>query len=575
MRILVITEKPSVAMSIAKVLGAGNKKDGYYEGEKYVVGWCIGHLIQMAAPSAYDKRYAKWKLEELPIIPCEYKYEVSKATRKQFTILKTWMHKEDIKMVVNACDAGREGELIFRHVYEMAKCRKNVKRLWISSMEDSAIEKGFKNLKDETEYEDLYHSGLARSKADWLVGINMSRLYSLLYNQNYSIGRVQTPTLAMIVTREEEIKNFQKEKYYTVEIKSKDFTLSSERIDHLEEAQQLREQIPKGITLDEVIRKIKITKPNKLYDLTTLQREANKYFGYHAKQTLDYLQSLYEKKMITYPRTDSQYLTEDMKDFVMKLLQTTENDFEIDIENYNSIFNSSKVSDHHAIVPTLNSLRSNLSEIPESEKKVYELIKRRLFMTCSKDLIEEITKINYQCNKVMFTASEKVVLQEGFHIHLKDFNSNQEKENKLPTLKERDYFDVISADIHEKYTQPKKAYTENTLLRAMELAGNEEIEKGIEIERKGLGTPATRAGIIENLISKELIQREKKNLVPTAKGIRLINVVSDFLKSPKTTAIWEMKLFKIKKGEYSEEKFLKEIEKEIISHITRGKKADV
>lgn len=237
MRILVITEKPSVAMSIAKVLGAGNKKDGYYEGEKYVVGWCIGHLIQMAAPSAYDKRYAKWKLEELPIIPCEYKYEVSKATRKQFTILKTWMHKEDIKMVVNACDAGREGELIFRHVYEMAKCRKNVKRLWISSMEDSAIEKGFKNLKDETEYEDLYHSGLARSKADWLVGINMSRLYSLLYNQNYSIGRVQTPTLAMIVTREEEIKNFQKEKYYTVEIKSKDFTLSSERIDHLEEAQ--------------------------------------------------------------------------------------------------------------------------------------------------------------------------------------------------------------------------------------------------------------------------------------------------------------------------------------------------
>lgn len=575
MRILVITEKPSVAMSIAKVLGAGNKKDGYYEGEKYVVAWCIGHLIQMAAPSAYDKRYAKWKLEELPIIPCEYKYEVSKATRKQFTILKTWMHKEDIKMVVNACDAGREGELIFRHVYEMAKCRKNVKRLWISSMEDSAIEKGFKNLKDETEYEDLYHSGLARSKADWLVGINMSRLYSLLYNQNYSIGRVQTPTLAMIVTREEEIKNFQKEKYYTVEIKSKDFTLSSERIDHLEEAQQLREQIPKGITLDEVIRKIKITKPNKLYDLTTLQREANKYFGYHAKQTLDYLQSLYEKKMITYPRTDSQYLTEDMKDFVMKLLQTTENDFEIDIENYNSIFNSSKVSDHHAIVPTLNSLRSNLSEIPESEKKVYELIKRRLFMTCSKDLIEEITKINYQCNKVMFTASEKVVLQEGFHIHLKDFNSNQEKENKLPTLKERDYFDVISADIHEKYTQPKKAYTENTLLRAMELAGNEEIEKGIEIERKGLGTPATRAGIIENLISKELIQREKKNLVPTAKGIRLINVVSDFLKSPKTTAIWEMKLFKIKKGEYSEEKFLKEIEKEIISHITRGKKADV
>lgn len=575
MRILVITEKPSVAMSIAKVLGAGNKKDGYYEGEKYVVGWCIGHLIQMAAPSAYDKRYAKWKLEELPIIPCEYKYEVSKATRKQFTILKTWMHKEDIKMVVNACDAGREGELIFRHVYEMAKCRKNVKRLWISSMEDSAIEKGFKNLKDETEYEDLYHSGLARSKADWLVGINMSRLYSLLYNQNYSIGRVQTPTLAMIVTREEEIKNFQKEKYYTVEIKSKDFTLSSERIDRLEEAQQLREQIPKGITLDEVIRKIKITKPNKLYDLTTLQREANKYFGYHAKQTLDYLQSLYEKKMITYPRTDSQYLTEDMKDFVMKLLQTTENDFEIDIENYNSIFNSSKVSDHHAIVPTLNSLRSNLSEIPESEKKVYELIKRRLFMTCSKDLIEEITKINYQCNKVMFTASEKVVLQEGFHIHLKDFNSNQEKENKLPTLKERDYFDVISADIHEKYTQPKKAYTENTLLRAMELAGNEEIEKGIEIERKGLGTPATRAGIIENLISKELIQREKKNLVPTAKGIRLINVVSDFLKSPKTTAIWEMKLFKIKKGEYSEEKFLKEIEKEIISHITRGKKADV
>ena len=348
---LVIAEKPSVAISIAKVIGANGKKDGYYEGNGYRVSWCVGHLVQMANPEAYDEKYAKWNIEDLPIIPSEYKYEVSKATKKQFTILKKLMNDKDIDTVINACDAGREGESIFRLVYSEAKCKKKMERLWISSMEDSAIREGFENLKDGKDYDSLFESALSRMVADWLVGMNISRLYSCLYKQNYSVGRVQTPTLAMIVKRDGEINNFKKEKYYIVELSLDGFNLSTDRIDNLKIAEELKSSIGDTITIKDVISKEKITKPDLPFDLTTLQRECNKYFGYSAKQTLDYAQSLYEKKFITYPRTDSRCLTEDM------ITSTVNNIFgknDFDTESIKIVFNSSKVTDHHAIIPTVS-----------------------------------------------------------------------------------------------------------------------------------------------------------------------------------------------------------------------------
>ena len=567
---LVICEKPSVAMSIAKVIGATGRQNGYYEGGGYIVSWCVGHLIQMASPSAYDEKYAKWKLEDLPIIPRQYKYEVVRATRGQFNTLKKLMNSKEIETVINACDAGREGELIFRLVYEQAGCKKNIKRLWISSMEDVAIKEGFKQLKEGKEYEDLYKSALARSKADWLVGMNMSRFYSLIYNQSYSVGRVQTPTLAMIVKRDDEITAFKKEKYYIGELYFTGFTLSTDRIDSLEIVEDLVNVVGNKIVVRNVEKKEKITKPDLPFDLTTLQRECNKYFGYSAKQTLDYVQSLYEKKMITYPRTDSRYLSKDM---IINTINNILGKNDFDTKRIKVIFNSAKVTDHHAIIPTVSSLEEDMSTIPESERKIYKLILNKLHASVGYPLIENITKIvavyESQGDVFEFKASGKVITDEGFTKYLKQYGSKKNEDVVLPDVNVGDVLKIKDKEIKEKYTTPPKYFTEDTLLKAMETAGNDALEKEAEVERRGLGTPATRAGIIENLISKDFIERDKKNLIATKKGKALIEIVEDNFKSAKTTAKWEIKLSDIALGKASNEAFLTGIESEIKETIAK------
>lgn len=557
---LVIAEKPSVAISIAKVIGANKKKDGYYEGNGYRVSWCVGHLIQMANPDAYDEKYAKWNMADLPIIPSDYKYEVAKATKKQFNILKKLMNDKEVDMVINACDAGREGESIFRLVYNQVNCKKKMKRLWISSMEDSAIKEGFDHLKDGKDYDNLFESAQARAIADWLVGMNISRLYSCLYQQNYSVGRVQTPTLAMIVKRDDEIANYQKEKYYTVELSMNGFTLSTDRIDDEVAAEQLISLVGDKIEITDVIQKEKITKPDLPFDLTTLQRECNKFFGYSAKQTLDYAQSLYEKKLITYPRTDSRCLTEDMITSTVNNI-LGKNDF--DTERIKVVFNSKKVTDHHAIIPTISSLKEDVSELPLSEAKVYFLISDKFHASVGYPLIENTTKIVALFDGFEFTSSGKVIKDEGFSKYLKEYKSKKSEDAVLPDVSVGDVLSVENKEIKEKFTQPPKHFTEDTLLKSMEIAGNDALEKGVEVERKGLGTSATRAGIIENLIFKGFVERDKKNLIATHKGISLVTIVADSFKSAETTAKWEMELSDIAQGKSSKKEFLDAIENEI------------
>lgn len=557
---LVIAEKPSVAISIAKVIGANKKKDGYYEGNGYKVSWCVGHLIQMANPDAYNEKYAKWNMADLPIIPKDYKYEVAKSTKKQFNILKRLMNDKEVDTVINACDAGREGESIFRLVYNQVNCKKKMKRLWISSMEDSAIKEGFDNLTDGKDYDNLFESAQARAIADWLVGMNISRLYSCLYHQNYSVGRVQTPTLAMIVKRDDEIANFKKEKYYAVELATNGFTLSTDRIDDEAAAEQLINLVGDKIEITDVIQKEKITKPDLPFDLTTLQRECNKYFGYSAKQTLDYAQSLYEKKLITYPRTDSRCLTEDM---IVSMVNNILGKNDFDTERIKVVFDSKKVTDHHAIIPTVSSLSEGLSGIPESEAKVYRLISNKLHASVGYPLIENTTKIVASFDGFEFTSSGKVIKDEGFSKYLKEYKPKKSEDAVLPYVSIGDVLSIENKEIKEKFTQPPKHFTEDTLLKSMEIAGNDALEKGVEVERKGLGTPATRAGIIENLIFKGFVERDKKNLVATHKGISLVTIVSDSFKSAETTAKWEMELSDIAQGKSSKEEFLEEIENEI------------
>ncbi|MGI6688834.1 MAG: DNA topoisomerase 3 [Christensenellales bacterium] len=566
---LVIAEKPSVAISIAKVIGATKKKDGYYEGNGYKVSWCVGHLVQMANPESYDEKYAKWNIKDLPIIPEEYKYVISKTTRKQFNILKKLMNDKEIDTVINACDAGREGESIFRLVYLQANCKKNMKRLWISSMEDNAIKDGFNNLKDGKDYDNLFESAQTRAIADWLIGMNISRLYSCLYKQNYSVGRVQTPTLSMIVKRDDEIANFKKEKYYTLELALDGFSLSTDRIDSLDIAEDLKNVIGDTITIKNVEVKEKITKPDLPFDLTTLQRECNKYFGFSAKQTLDYAQSLYEKKLITYPRTDSRCLTEDMITSTVNNI-LGKNDF--DTKRIKTVFDSSKVTDHHAIIPTASSLDEDISKLPESEAKVYRLILNKFHASVSYPLIENTTKIiaeyESQGDIFGFKASGKVVVDKGFTKYLEEYKSKKSEDVVLPGLNEGDTFDIKDKEIKEKFTTPPKHFTEDTLLKAMETAGNEALDKDVEVERKGLGTPATRAGIIENLIYKGFIERDKKNLVATHKGISLVTIVADNFKSAETTAKWEKELSDIAQGKSSKKVFLESIESEIKEAIS-------
>ena len=557
---LVIAEKPSVAISIAKVIGATKKKDGYYEGNGYKVSWCVGHLIQMANPDSYDEKYAKWNMADLPIIPREYKYEIAKSTKKQFTILKKLMNDKDIDIVINACDAGREGEAIFRLVYNQANCKKKMKRLWISSMEDSAIKDGFDNLKDGSCYDKLFESSQARAIADWLVGMNLSRLYSCLYKQNYSVGRVQTPTLAMIVKRDDEIANFKKEKYFTVELNLDGFSLSTDRIYDKIVAEQLLNLVGNTIEITDVIQKEKITKPELPFDLTTLQRECNKYFGYSAKQTLDYAQSLYEKKLITYPRTDSRCLTEDM---ITGTINNIIGKYDFDTGRIKTVFNSKKVTDHHAMIPTASSMNEDLASLPESELKVYELVLNKLHASVGYPLIENTTKIVAEFDGFEFTSSGKVIVDEGFTKYLNEYAKKKNEDTVLPDVKIGDSLDIKDKEIKEKYTSPAKHFTEDLLLKAMELAGNDALDKNIEVERKGLGTPATRAGIIENLIFKGFVKRDKKNLVATHKGISLVTIVADTFKSAETTAKWEMELSDIAQGKSSKKEFLDAIENEI------------
>ncbi|MEE7908928.1 DNA topoisomerase 3 [Clostridioides difficile] len=557
---LVIAEKPSVAISIAKVIGANKKKDGYYEGNGYRVSWCVGHLIQMANPDAYDEKYAKWNMADLPIIPSDYKYEVAKATKKQFNILKKLMNDKEVDTVINACDAGREGESIFRLVYNQVNCKKKMKRLWISSMEDSAIKEGFDNLTDGKDYDNLFESAQARAIADWLVGMNISRLYSCLYQQNYSVGRVQTPTLAMIVKRDDEIANYQKEKYYTVELSMNGFTLSTDRIDDEVAAEQLISLVGDKIEITDVIQKEKITKPDLPFDLTTLQRECNKYFGYSAKQTLDYTQSLYEKKLITYPRTDSRCLTEDM---IVSTVNNILGKNDFDTERIKVVFNSKKVTDHHAIIPTISSVKEDVSELPLSEAKVYFLISDKFHASVGYPLIENTTKIVASFDGFEFTSSGKVIKDEGFSKYLKEYKSKKSEDAVLPDVSVGDVLSVENKEVKEKFTQPPKHFTEDTLLKSIEIAGNDALEKGVEVERKGLGTPATRAGIIENLIFKRFVERDKKNLIATHKGISLVTIVADTFKSAETTAKWEMELSDIAQGKSSKKEFLDAIENEI------------
>lgn len=563
---LVIAEKPSVAMSIAKAIGAKNKKDGYYEGNDYRVSWCVGHLVQMANPDNYDEKYKKWRIEDLPIIPKEYKYEIVNTTKKQFNILKKLMNSKEVDAVINACDAGREGEAIFRLVYMKANCKKKIERLWISSMEDSAIKEGFNNLKDGKYYDNLFDSAKARAIADWLVGMNMSRLYSCLYDENYSIGRVQTPTLAMIVDRDFEIENFKKEKYYTLEIELDKFILSTNRIDNRVIAEQLINLIGNTIKITDLVKKEKITKPDLPFDLTTLQRECNKYFGYSAKQTLDYAQSLYEKKYITYPRTDSRYLTEDM---IVSTINNILGKNDFDTERIKIVFNSKKVSDHHAIIPTVSSLSKDISYLPESEAKVYRLILNKLNASVGYPLVENTTKIVAMFDSFEFTNTGKVIKDEGFTKYLKEYTSKKSEDTIFPNVNIGDELEIKEKNIKEKYTTPPKHFTEDSLLKAMEIAGNDALEKGIEVERRGIGTPATRAGIIENLIYKGYIKRDKRNLISTRKGLNLVSIVIDEFKSPKTTAEWEMRLSEIANGKEDKEIFLKEIEEEIKNTIGR------
>lgn len=558
--ILVVAEKPSVDISIAKIIGATKKKDGYYEGNGYKVSWCVGHLIQMANPDAYDEKYAKWNISDLPIIPKQYKFEVAKATKKQFNILKKLMNDKEIDTVINACDAGREGESIFRLVYNEAKCKKKMQRLWISSMEDSAIKEGFDNLKDGKNYDNLFESAQARAIADWLVGMNISRLYSCLYKQNYSVGRVQTPTLYMIVKRDNEISNFKKEKYYTVELSMNGFTLSTDKIGDEITAEQLINLIDDNIEITDVVQKEKITKPDLPFDLTTLQRECNKYFGYSAKQTLDYAQSLYEKKLITYPRTDSRCLTEDM---IVSTVNNILGKNDFDTERIKTVFNSKNVTDHHAIIPTVSSLSEDLSSVPDSEAKVYRLISNKLHASVGYPLVENTTKIVAEFDGFEFTSSGKVIKDEGFSKYLKEYKSKKSEDAVLPDVSIGDVLSIENKEIKEKFTKPPKHFTEDTLLKSMEIAGNDALEKGVEVERKGLGTPATRAGIIENLIYKGFVERDKKNLIATHKGISLVTIVADTFKSAETTAKWEMELSDIAQGKYSKKEFLKDIENEI------------
>jgi DNA topoisomerase-3 len=571
---LVIAEKPSVAQSIAAVLGATQRKDGYLEGNDYLVSWCVGHLVELVQPESYEEVWKKWSYDNLPIIPQEWQHEVKSDTKAQYQILKKLMHDDRVDAVVCATDAGREGELIFRLTYNMAGCRKPMKRLWISSMEESAIRDGFHNLRPGSDYDNLYHSALCRQEADWLVGINGTRLFTVLYGgKALKVGRVQTPTLAMLVDRESKIMNFKKEAYYMAHIMGNGLDAVSEHISDKTEAERIAGACENGQALvTSVVKEEKWVAPPKLYDLTTLQRDANRLFGFTAKQTLEYTQSLYEKKLVTYPRTDSQYLSDDMEGTAKNVIEAIFNSllFEQNImfnPDIKRILNSKKVTDHHAIIPTMEIIKQDLKVIPESEMKILSLCANRLLCATGEKHIYNSTKAELTCNEIVFKVSGKEVWKNGWK-EFDDFFKNSyktaedkldaEEEKKLPELHEGMMIAVEQTKVSEHFTQPPKHYTEDSLLSAMERAGAEDM--GDEVERKGLGTPATRADIIEKLVKDGFVKREKKQMIPTEDGMKLITILPDVVKSPKLTADWENELTLVSKGEVAAEQFMSGIE---------------
>lgn len=569
---LVIAEKPSVAMSLAAVLGATKRKDGYLEGSGYLVSWCVGHLLELAQPEAYKEQYAKWRYEDLPILPENWKYEVPKDKKTQLALLCRLMKDKRVDSVVCATDAGREGELIFRLVYEYAGCNKPMERLWISSMEDAAIREGFDHLCPGSDYDKLYDAAVCRAGADWLIGINATRLFSVLYGVTLNVGRVMSPTLALLVQRESDIESFISKPFYVPEITCGGFTASGEKMSERSEAEKIRIDCDHNSAFVRSVEKqVKTIQPPRLYDLTTLQRECNRIYGYTAQQTLDYVQSLYEKKLATYPRTDSQYLTKDMQATAASLILWLRDNMpfgkgcagEPDIDR---VTDDSKVTDHHAIIPTVEIARTDLSELPSGERDVLTLLAVRLLCaTTQANRFEAVTAI-LDCQGHTFTAKGKTILQSGWKeverihrmsIRQSETEHRENEDSALPVLKEGETFETVSASLREGKTSPPKHYTEDTLLSAMETAGAEDMPD--DAERKGLGTPATRAATLEKLVSAGFVQRKKKQLIPTEKGRNLIAVLPDNIKSPILTAEWESMLKQVEHGELSATTFMDQI----------------
>ena len=568
---LVVAEKPSVGAAYAKVLGATNRQDGYWEGNGYLVSWCVGHLVELAPPNVYDAKYVKWSIADLPILPQKWQYLVSASTKKQFGILQKLMHRPDVDSMICATDAGREGELIFRLVCQQAGCKKPFTRLWLSSMEENAIREGFASLKPSTEYDALYQAALCRERADWIVGINSSRLFSCLYGRPLAVGRVMTPTLAMAVQREAAISAFTPEKFYTVSLAFADGgTASSKRFSQKADAETLLANCRKEVStvVQKVERKEKTEKPPQLYDLTTLQREANRLLGFTAQQTLDYAQSLYEKRLITYPRTDSRFLTEDMAASLPGLVTDTGKAFAVEEPlpiNVQQVINGSKVTDHHALLPTKSMAKADLAALPAGERNVLRLIAARLLCAVGEPHRYAETTLTTICAGEEFTVKGKVVLSEGWKAMdrkmLGELLGKQKEQAALPDVQEQSQCSIAGAELKEGQTSPPKHFTEDTLLHAMETASADSMPEGVE--RQGIGTPATRAATIEKLVQKGFLERKgikkTKVLLPTDKGKALITVMPEEIQSPEMTADWETKLLQIERGEMEPSEFMTEI----------------
>ena len=568
---LVLAEKPSVAMSLSKVIGANQRGDGYMEGNGYLVSWCVGHLVELSQPEAYDEKYARWKYDDLPILPEHWQYQVSASTKKQFGILKKLMQRKDVESLICATDAGREGELIFRLVYQQAGCKKPVERLWISSMEDSAIREGFQKLRPGTEYDALYEAALCRERADWIVGINATRLFSCLYGQTLNVGRVMTPTLAMVVMRDAAIRAFKSEPFYSAELKFRDFQAGGERMKEKAEAEKLVAECCQAgcAIITKVEQKEKSEKPPALFDLTSLQREANRQLGFTAQQTLDYTQALYEKKLVTYPRTDSRYLTADMAPLVPELVSVIQQSFQIQSDapapvNAAQVINSKKVTDHHAIIPTKTAAGYDISSLPSGEQAILTMLAVRLICAVGTPCRYAETIVEAECADQKFRTKGKTVTEMGWRQYAEKTSEDAEKhaeEGDFPELSEGMILELAGVDLKEGKTSPPKRFTEDLLLSAMESASSDEFPAGVE--RKGIGTPATRAAIIEKLVQKGFIERrgdkKKKYLCSTDKGNALVTVVPEQIQSPSMTADWEEKLLKIEHGEYDSDAFMGEI----------------